>query len=171
MTDTAVCILENVGRAIYLFFPAYVANAIPVILGGGTPVDLGRKFYDGRPIFGPHKTLRGLLSGILAGTLTGMIMHGSTLMGLLLSSGALIGDLVGSFFKRRIRREPGSPLFPLDQICFILGAIGLLSIFRVPPASSVVTIIVITPPIHILINRISRWLGIRETGSRSVDLE
>jgi len=44
--------LVTAGEAIWFFLPAYFANATPVVLGGGTPIDLGRNFLDGRRILG-----------------------------------------------------------------------------------------------------------------------
>ncbi|MFH1470329.1 MAG: CDP-archaeol synthase, partial [Candidatus Micrarchaeota archaeon] len=51
--------LENWLEVIILVLPAYVANASPVILGGGTPVDFGRLFYDKKRILGDGKTWKG----------------------------------------------------------------------------------------------------------------
>ncbi|MEM3668874.1 MAG: CDP-archaeol synthase, partial [Candidatus Bathyarchaeia archaeon] len=46
--DLAHLIIE----ALKFIFPAYCANAVPVITGGGLPIDLDKKFFDGKPIFG-----------------------------------------------------------------------------------------------------------------------
>ena len=66
-------IIKAIYEALYLIFPAYCTNAIPVIFGGGPPIDCGKKFFDGKPIFGPHKTLRGFVIGLAVGTLIGFI--------------------------------------------------------------------------------------------------
>jgi len=63
----------DVGYALWFIFPAYCANAVPVIFGGGRPVDFGKIFLDGKPILGSHKTLRGFFSGLLVGTLVGFL--------------------------------------------------------------------------------------------------
>jgi hypothetical protein len=42
---------------------------VPVVAGGGYPIDFGRKFFDGKPIFGKNKTLRGFFSGLIIGTM------------------------------------------------------------------------------------------------------
>ncbi|HQL60331.1 MAG TPA: CDP-archaeol synthase, partial [Methanoculleus sp.] len=39
--------------------PAYVPNSAAALFGGGTPIDSGRTFGDGRRIFGDGKTYRG----------------------------------------------------------------------------------------------------------------
>src|SRR6266487_1933002 len=58
--------------ALLFIGPAYFANAAPLVLGGGAPLDGGRSLADGRPIFGPHKTVRGVIAGIVVGTLIGL---------------------------------------------------------------------------------------------------
>ena len=56
-------VLIEVFKALYYIFPAYCANGAPVLFGGGKPIDLGKNFPDGRPIFGSHKTYRGFILG------------------------------------------------------------------------------------------------------------
>lgn len=164
-------VFQIIGDALYLFFPAYVANAIPVILGRGKPIDFGKNFIDGKPLFGSHKTIIGFLSGIIMGTVVGALLFsvvttGTTveprspvLIGFMLSLGAMIGDLCGSFIKRRLNREPGASLFPLDQIAFVIGAIIFLEMVFAPRLIILGTILVITPPIHVVTNVIGKKLG------------
>ncbi|MFA7152528.1 MAG: CDP-archaeol synthase, partial [Methanoregulaceae archaeon] len=38
--------------ALWIMLPAYVPNSVAAATGGGTPIDLGRNFSDGRRIFG-----------------------------------------------------------------------------------------------------------------------
>jgi len=38
-------IIELIIEALKFIFPAYCANAIPVITGGGYPIDFGKKFF------------------------------------------------------------------------------------------------------------------------------
>jgi CDP-2,3-bis-(O-geranylgeranyl)-sn-glycerol synthase len=40
-----------------------------------------------------------------------------------MSAGALLGDLLKSFFKRLAHRPPGTAWVPFDQIDYILGAV------------------------------------------------
>ena len=44
--------IDAITSAIWFILPAYFANAAPVVLGGGPPLDMGKKFLDGRRILG-----------------------------------------------------------------------------------------------------------------------
>jgi len=156
----------DVANALLFIFPAYCANAAPVIFGGGFPIDGGRTFLDGKPIFGSHKTFRGFFSGLVVGTLVGFVQgtlfQYNVLLGFALSMGALVGDLLGSFFKRRLDLPPGSTLPIVDQLGFILGAL-LFSLPVSPPTLPIVLIVlVITPPIHFLTNFLGYRLGVKK---------
>lgn len=168
-------IINEVFNALYYILPAYCANASPVIFGGGKPIDHGRKFIDGKPVFGPHKTYRGLASGLLIGTIIGWMQEflapsiglprGSTCLGFMLSAGALLGDLVGSFLKRRLNLKPGSPLPVIDQVGFVLMALffGLIFDPASLPLLKAALIIALTIPIHLLTNLIAYLLHLKET--------
>jgi len=118
---------EVILQALWLIFPAYVANASAVLVGGGTPVDFGKNWKDGRRIFGNGKTWRGLFSGAFMGITVGFglsvaakyiapteynIIHfenldfeGFPLMIPIIFSlcfGALIGDIIESFHIKKI---------------------------------------------------------------------
>ena len=170
----------DVAAALWFIFPAYCANAAPVIFGGGKPMDFGKKFFDGKPFLGAHKTFRGFLAGIIVGTLVGLAQtiiyenilfdynsqfQYSILLGFMLSIGALTGDLIESFIKRRISRSPGSSLPVADQIDFILGAF-LFSIPVLPPSLiSALIILLVTIPIHLLTNLGAALLNMKNKNS------
>ena len=171
----------NVAAAIWFIFPAYCANASPVIFGGGQPMDFGKTFFDGKPLLGSHKTFRGFLAGLIVGTLVGLIQtlifehfliqYGSPfrytlLLGFTLSLGALTGDLIESFIKRRLNLSPGSSLPVADQIDFILGAF-LFSIPVSPPSfTAAIIILLITIPIHLITNLAAALLRMKNKGNR-----
>jgi len=156
----------DVAHALLFIFPAYCANAVPVIFGGGFPIDGGKTFLDGKPIFGSHKTFRGFLSGLFVGTLVGFIQgtlfQYNVLLGFTLSMGALAGDLLGSFFKRRLGLPPGATLPIADQLDFILGAFLFSLPFSPPSLVIVLIILIITPPIHLLTNFLAYLLGVKK---------
>ena len=166
----------DVCYALWFIFPAYCANAIPVILGGGRSLDFGKVFWDGKPILGSHKTLRGFFSGLVVGTLVGLfqtllfqqVLHRydpqfqySVLLGFMISLGALVGDLVESFIKRRLNVSPGSSLPIADQLDFVVGAL----LFSLPVSSPSLTttfiILIITLPTHLLTNLLANLLDIK----------
>lgn len=143
-------------ETIYMYIPAYLANAAPVICGGGSPLDGGRT-WRGLPLFGSHKTVRGTLSGIAIGTAVGLLQL-EPVRGLLMAVGAIGGDLIIAFVKRRLGMRPGAPFPVADQLGFIVAALALASL--VPPRPTwdrVVAIIIATIPIHLVTN-IFAWL-------------
>jgi CDP-2,3-bis-(O-geranylgeranyl)-sn-glycerol synthase len=153
--------INYVISALYFIFPAYCANATPVILGGGLPIDGGKKLRDGRPIFGPQKTLRGLVSGLAVGILVGFVQK-KVLLGFALSLGALIGDLIESFIKRRLNLAPGTSFPVADQIDFVIGAL-LFSLFVAPPPLHIALVaLIITPPIHLTTNFVAYIVGLKK---------
>lgn len=167
-------VIKEILYALYYILPAYCANASPVIFGGGKPIDLGKKFLDNRPIFGPHKTYRGLISGILTGTAVGWFQggispltglpQGGALLGFLLSLGALTGDLFGSFIKRRLNISPGEAFPPLDQLDFVLFALLFASFTGdLPTPIGIIAIIVLTIPLHLFANFIAYLLRLKDS--------
>ena len=104
-----ITIAELIAQALYFILPAYCANAIPVLFGGGLPIDFGRNFIDGKPLFGAHKTFRGFLSGLLVGTLVGFAQSNllifqppHVLLGFVLSLGAVDRGFNSLFRKAQV---------------------------------------------------------------------
>lgn len=156
---------------LWLIFPAYVANALPVIFGGGKPLDFNRKFLDGKPLLGKGKTIRGAIAGILGGWITAFVQNRvslqlglefySTTEGMILTCLAIVGDLIGSFIKRRLNLRQGAPFPILDQLDFIIPFIlvgeylGFISLTRALIA------LLLTPPIHLFMNIIAYLLKLK----------
>ncbi|MCS7096604.1 MAG: CDP-2,3-bis-(O-geranylgeranyl)-sn-glycerol synthase [Candidatus Bathyarchaeota archaeon] len=154
-------------ESLKFLFPAYCANATPVLAGGGLPIDLGKKFLDGKPVFGKNKTFRGFILGLAVGTLVGLmesfLFHYHLAFGFAISLGALLGDLAGAFLKRRIGIAPGKPLPVVDQIDFVIGALLFAIPLNAPSLELAITSLVITPPIHVLTNFASYKMGLKNT--------
>jgi CDP-2,3-bis-(O-geranylgeranyl)-sn-glycerol synthase len=149
-------LIDILAASIWLMLPAYIANPMAAVFGGGTPIDLGKYFPDGRRILGNGKTIRGLVAGTACGIVVGVIQiglaprliasgvldnwpmfHGAlgayslcTLsIVFLMAFGSLLGDSGESFIKRRLDLERGA-MFPVaDQLDFVLGAWVLTYIF------------------------------------------
>lgn len=185
--------------ALWLMLPAYLANMLPVFVGGGAPIDLGRTWKDGRRILGDGKTWRGLLVAPLLGAALTFLLQwcventrwGSdfgfpgwgvwpawAVLAYLLGFGALAGDAIESFFKRRTGRERGTMWFPWDQLDFILGALAFgllggavlaatgategnhfLAVFTWP---RLLVILLLTPALHLLVNFLGYKLGLKK---------
>jgi len=153
--------LETVLAAVYLFLPAYFANGSPVILGGGEPLDGGRKWLDGKPFLGSHKTVKGTLLGFAVGAVVG-VLQGNPLGGALQSVGAVAGDIVASFFKRRWNLRPGESMPLVDQLDFITFAVLLSYPVQRTSVEAMLVILVLTVPIHYIVNYISWLLRLKE---------
>lgn len=82
---------------------------------------------------------------------------------LLASLGALLGDLAGAFLKRRLKIKPGGALPGVDQLDFVLGALLLVSLFYEIHFGTILIMLFLTPPIHLLTNMVAHFLGLKST--------
>jgi CDP-2,3-bis-(O-geranylgeranyl)-sn-glycerol synthase len=155
-----------VKAALEFIFPAYCANAAPVLGGGGKPMDFGKNFTDGKRVFGTNKTFRGFFVGLAIGAGVGVLdcvaFGFPWLFALLTPLGALLGDLAGAFLKRRLSIAPGG-LFPVvDQIDFVAGALVFSLPLMVINWETAVTVLLITPPIHLFTNFLAFKLKLKK---------
>lgn len=161
-------VLNMLVYVIYFMLPAYIANVSALTFGGGTPLDFGRNFKDGRRILGDGVTWKGMVVGTLMGTIVGLlqgllvgnILFG-ILLGFLLGLGALLGDAAGSFIKRRINIGRGRPAPLLDQLDFVVGALVLSSLVFYPGLPIIIIALIISPILHLSANAISYALGMK----------
>jgi CDP-2,3-bis-(O-geranylgeranyl)-sn-glycerol synthase len=148
-------------RVYVMMLPAMLANSSAVIFSGGPAIDMGTKFIDSEPIFGKNKTTRGLLGGMLSGGLVGLILS-QGLQGFVMAAGALVGDLLGAFIKRRFKLEPGQPFPLLDQYDFVVGAIATALLFGYPLDPSGCSVFLITiPVVHFGANYLAYKSGLK----------
>ncbi|BAD86308.1 hypothetical membrane protein, conserved, DUF46 family [Thermococcus kodakarensis KOD1] len=151
--------LSSIFWAFWYILPAYFANASPVLVGGGRPIDGGRVWRDGRRLLGDGKTWRGFIGGVLIGTLVGIVQYFITpdfygsletavKLAFLLSFGALIGDLVGSFIKRRANLPRGYPAIGLDQLGFLISALAFAYPVKTLSSGQIIFLLVVSPFIH-----------------------
>jgi len=80
------------------------------------PVDGGMTLADGRPLFGPSKTVRGVLASILVTTACAPLIGLPASIGAIAAAAAMAGDLFSSFVKRRLNFPPSSQAIGLDQV-------------------------------------------------------
>jgi CDP-2,3-bis-(O-geranylgeranyl)-sn-glycerol synthase len=137
-----------------LYAPAMVANMAPVLASKynilmwlNKAIDLGITLR-GKRLLGDNKTLRGFIVGVLSAASVGWLVSLFTRMspydsfahaitfGAATGLGALVGDSVESFCKRRLNIKPGELWIPFDQIDFVIGA-TLVAIFFVPISFSI----------------------------------
>ena len=86
--------------------------------------------------------------------------------------GALLGDLAGSFIKRRMGKEKGAPVLGLDQYDFFIGAILLTLAVHTDwfvqhyaegeYIYGLIFIVVLTPFLHRAVNIVGFRLGKKE---------
>lgn len=153
---------------VLIYLPAMVSNATPTFIRKGTPLDKGKIFIDGRRILGDGKTIEGLIVGLYFGSIVSFsytIVFGHYILALQLlasSLGALIGDIIGSFIKRRIGIPRGGRALILDQLDFYLGANALLLAtgFKISVWVFFVGAIIVLI-LHIITNRIAYMLGLK----------
>jgi CDP-2,3-bis-(O-geranylgeranyl)-sn-glycerol synthase len=168
-------------KCFYLMMPAYFANMAPVMVKRINlfvyPIDFG-KTINSKPILGQNKTFRGLVFGVIFAVIMAYIQfllynvesfsnisflsyENWLLFGFLMGFGSLFGDLVKSFFKRRIGIKPGERFIPFDQTDFVIGAL----VFIIPVLDLTLAIFLTSLMqsfvLHIIVNHISFWLKIR----------
>lgn len=171
--------MNSLFLSFFFFLPAGIGNMMPVFaakLPGlskwNQPLDFGLTFQNKR-ILGDHKTVRGIITGILAGMLIAVILvhffpnlyHGANpfLVGFLLSFGALAGDSIKSFFKRRVNIPSGKTWFPFDQIDYIVGGL-VLSLFVVRlPLQQYLVIFLLYFCLHLLSTTIGYLLHLKKS--------
>lgn len=176
-------VLETIAVAVWAMLPAYVPNNAAVLAGGGRPIDGGRT-WGGRRILGDGKSWRGTAVGTAAGAVLALGLNavagdvGAALgvdlprfpaaVVLALPFGAMLGDVLASFLKRRTGRERGAAFPGVNQLDFVVVSL-LLALLAAPdwfvetftlPVLAV--ILVITPLLHVTTNAIAYRLGLKD---------
>jgi CDP-diglyceride synthetase len=99
-----------------------LANGTPVVAkkifkrSFALPLDAGLAFFDGRPLLGPSKTIRGIMLSVLVTTACAPLVGVDLSVGAIAAAAAMVGDLCSSFVKRRLKFQPSSQAFGLDQV-------------------------------------------------------
>ncbi len=177
---------------LWVLLPAYLASAFATLpRGRGPPMDFGRTWRrDGRRVFGPSKTWSGFLVGSSLAVPFGVLEAWLILIAppnlelvprwaptvleavpivALVTFGAMTGDALGSFVKRRFGRESGARTILLDQLPFVLLPIGVGAL--VDPAlfvgvfaswEALLWLLVITLGLHSAFNLIGFHAGLKK---------
>ncbi len=164
-------VTEITRNYIYLFIvflPAMIANGSPVVFKGKNPLDMGKNFIDGHRILGDGKTVEGFIVGILAGTVFGAIEAALAwntryiAIGFLGGLGAMLGDVAGSFIKRRLGYKRGHPVLILDQLDFALCSTVFYYLYDIEMNPISLLLIYVTIfLLHILTNRLAYKTGLK----------
>ena len=166
-------ILLAMFQGFWFIIPAYAANGFPPFARGKHALDFGKKWRNKR-ILGEGKTIEGLAAGFFGGLLWGGVLilfqsyvqinQGISInqdIGLvemtlplivLITIGALLGDLIGSFIKRRIDMPRGASFPLLDQLGFVIMAIIIATPLYLMSFGSIVFIIIATVFVHLFGN-------------------
>ena len=168
-------------KCFYLMLPAYFANMAPVMVKKINllvfPIDFNKQISK-EPILGKNKTFRGLIFGVIFAIIVVYIQfllyttdffknvsfinyQNWLLFGFLMGLGALTGDLVKSFFKRRLGLKPGTKFVPFDQTDFVVGAlVFIMPIFDLTLKIFIVSLL-LSFVLHIIVNHLAFYLKIR----------
>lgn len=176
--------INDILTILWVFLPVGLANTGPVTANNITflkkfsqPLDFGKTFR-GKRIFGDHKTIRGIIAGVITGlfvaSLQMLIFDAFSwpedfsagidytslvvlLMGICMGFGAVAGDAIKSFFKRQVGVAPGKNWVPFDQLDFVVGGLILSLPFVILSLNMYILALMIALIIHPAFN-ILAWL-------------
>lgn len=175
--------------ALWFFLPAAIANMMPIFAARWKslkrydyPMDF-HKTFRGKRIFGDHKTIRGLVVGMVfstlvlwlqqlavqhihfVATLTDQVDYRQLsvlILGPLFGLGALLGDAIESFFKRQRGVKPGDGWFPFDQTDYIIGGAIATMPFVQLSILQYIWLIFIWLIIHVISTFVGYKLGLKD---------
>ena len=145
-----------------------VANTAPLlgkrVLGDrlAWPLDGGLAFFDGRPLFGASKTLRGVVLAVLATAAAGALVGLGWRIGALAGGGAMVGDLLSSFLKRRFGLKPSSQATGLDQVPESLLPLLACRAALPLPVADIAVLVALFFVGEVLFSRLFYRLGLRD---------
>lgn len=168
-------------EALWLIIPAYGANGLVPLIKGRRPIDFGKRLKDGQRLFGPGKTWEGFVFGCIMGAVIGTVQmlafpylpweaSGPVVLGIaamgpvlgfLLGFGAMLGDLAGSFIKRRFKISRGKPAPLLDQEDFLIGALLFALLMVSIKFHWVIMLAIITPVFHWVANGVAYLVRVK----------
>jgi len=99
-----------------------IANLAPILLSRlrgrrpGARLDGGLDFFDGRPLLGPSKTVRGVAGAVATAALVAPLLGFSLPLGAVVGGFSMLGDALSSFCKRRLGLPASAKATGLDQI-------------------------------------------------------
>lgn len=175
--------IEYIFKIIWFFLPMGFANMAPAFVKKinilNIPIDFNKKINE-EPILGANKTIRGLFAATILGEIIFLLQkylfnfeffgnislidyrHIPWFAGIFMGFGVIFGDAIKSFFKRRLKINPGKSWIPFDQIDYVMGGILFFSFFYTPAFFDIIFLLFVGAVLHIIVNIIGFYLGIRE---------
>ena len=174
--------IANFFTLFLIFLPAFLANASPVV-AKNIPIIRELSWPIHERFFGKNKTVRGLITGILVGMITGLLLYfcrhifvrfltnyttiynlyhdwkQAMLVGGTIAAGALVGDMGKSFVKRRLGKKPGSMFQPWDGIDYMIGAIIFMLPWYTVSIWGAIFLLIIGPLLSLMMNTIAYSIG------------
>ncbi|WP_341918803.1 CDP-archaeol synthase [Hydrocarboniphaga effusa] len=163
--------MQRLVELAYLMAPVYFANMAPPLVRfwpwWNPPIH--------RRALGDHKTVIGFVFGLIAAVATTATQHwlnwkASLLdydawltLGVCSGAGALGGDCLKSFVKRRLGKKPGSRWVPADQLDFVIGGLLALSFWIRLSFADVLMVVSMSFVADLVVNRLAYRLGLRDT--------
>ncbi len=165
-------------QAFYFVLPAYLANMTPVIFNKLKLLKIFN-FPINERLFGQNKTWRGIISAVIGGIIVAFLQsflinfdffvqlsvyhyRNWLLFGFLAGLGAILGDLLKSFLKRKKGIKSGDSWPVFDQLDFIVGFFIFTYFLTRLDWSIILIIFLMTLILHPLTNIIGYLLGIKK---------
>lgn len=171
---------------IYFYLPAALANIganigkfIPIFRDIKIPLDLGIKI-NGERMVGEHKLVGSFLFGVIFGTIAGQLkyilvdplMRDYLLLDLtwsenlilygLMSTMALVGDVIKSVAKRLLKIKPHSAWVPFDEVDHSVTSLLVAGWFFSIPIEASTTIVLTYFFLHVAANWVGYKIGIKK---------
>ena len=176
-------------KSLYFFLPAYFANMTPVVVRWipflKKPIHeklLGsnktwRGLFFGTLMGGFIFILQQQIHLLISGPSTSYIPHFTSSFtslalidyedfpvwfGFLQGFGALLGDGIKSYYKRKQKITPGKPWFLWDQLDFVFGGIIVGGFVYFPSAETVLILLLASPLLHLIVNYLGYILKMKK---------
>jgi hypothetical protein len=104
--------MSDLSLSVRLLLLLGAANVAPIaakrVFGArwSWPLDGGLRLFDGRPLLGPTKTVRGLMAAVVGAGLAAVLLGLPAGLGVAVGALAILGDALSSFSKRRLGVAP-----------------------------------------------------------------
>lgn len=155
LLDFELLSLLAVANGVPLFAKRFFGEATNRALDGGAR-------WHGKPVFGPSKTIRGIATAFVATPVVALLLGLPALIGLIVALGAMAGDLISSFVKRRLGMPSSSQAPGLDQIPESLLPALLVTLVLPITALDIIVTVLVFMIFEVVLSRILFQIGFRD---------